>query len=284
MMDTFNHFYADVPEEQRERLRAFRASHPSHTTRVQSVAWEYLTGGSGAETVLLLVGGLRVADAGFRAMLELERDFRVIAPTYPRVETLAALGDGLAGVLNAEGIDHAHVLAGSFGGMVAQCFVRQHPARVKTLILSNTAVLDETAAARYQTELEMLAPLPNELVRVGAKERFYQMVAPLEAESAFWRAYLDELFSVRLDKADLLSTYRCLLDFANHYTLPPISQPPTLIIESEDDATFGKAQRDAVKALYPKAALHSFQNAGHSAATTQRETYFRVVREFIHNN
>lgn len=281
-MKPFDHFYDKVPNEQRERLRLFRENHPLHKTLVNSIAWEYLKGGTGDETVLLLVGGLRVADAGFRAILELERDFRVIAPTYPPVETMQALSDGLAGVLAAEEVERVHVLAGSFGGMVAQCFARQHPMLVKTLILSNTAVLDAKAAERYQTELEMIAPVPRELVREGAKERFYQMIAPPESESTFWRAYLDELFSVRLDKTDLLSTYRCLVDFINHYTLTPVAQPPTLIIESEDDATFSKAQREAVKALYPHAALHSFKNAGHSAATTQRDTYFRVVRDFIH--
>ena len=280
-MDSFDQTYASVPAEQRERLRQFRQNHPVKKTNVDNMEWEYLVGGSGVQTVLLLVGGLRVADAGFRAMLELERDFRVIAPTYPRAATMAELSAGLASVLAAEGIDQAHVLAGSFGGMVAQAFVRLHPSCVASLILSNTAILDETAAARYKTELEMMTPVPAELVRAGAKERFYQMVAPPDAESAFWKAYLEELFSERLDKDDLLSTYHCLLDFAEHYHLTPIHQPKTLIIESADDATFAESQRAAVKALYPQAQVYTFESAGHSAATTQRETYFNVVREFI---
>jgi pimeloyl-ACP methyl ester carboxylesterase len=281
-MSTFEQIYTNVPVEQRERLRQFRQNHGVCSVSVDKVEWEYLVGGTNEkEVVLLLVGGLRVADAGFRAMLELERDFRVITPTYARVETMKEVCDGLAGILAYEDVERAHVLAGSFGGMVAQAFVRQYPDCVKSLILSNTAVLDEKAATRYKTELEMISPVPAELVREGAKMRFYEMVAPPEHESAFWKAYIEELFSQRLDKEDLLSTYRCLLDFAEHYTLEPIEQPKTLIIESEDDATFGKQQRDAVKALYPHAQVHTFRNAGHSAATTQRETYFQIVREFI---
>lgn len=280
-MSSFEKTYVDVPAEQRERLQQFRQNHAPKTTNVNGVEWEYLTGGKGDEVVLLLVGGLRVADAGFRAMLELERDFCVITPTYARAETMAELCDGLAGILAYEGVPQAHVLAGSFGGMVAQAFVRQCPDCVKSLILSNTAVLDDAAAARYKTELQMISPVPAELVREGAKMRFYEMVAPPENESMFWKAYIEELFNERLGKEDLLSTYHCLLDFAEHYILSPIEQPKVLIIESEDDATFGKSQRDAVKAFYPHAQIHTFHSAGHSAATTQRETYFQVVRDFV---
>ncbi|MFN8372347.1 MAG: alpha/beta hydrolase [Anaerolineae bacterium] len=280
-MDTFDRFYGAVPIEQRERLHQFRQQHPTHRAQVGELEWEYLTGGSGDEVILLLVGGLRVADAGFRSMTELERTFRVINPTYPRALTMSQLCDGLIGLLAAAGVTQAHVLAGSFGGMVAQALVRLYPQSVKSLILSNTAVLDETAAARYRSELDMITPIPPELVREGAKDRFYHMVAPPEDESVFWRAYLDELFTVRLDKDDLLSTYHCLLDFAAHFTLTPIDQPRTLIIESSDDATFDQKQRDAVKNLYPHAQVYTFQSAGHSAATTQRDTYFQVVREFI---
>src|SRR5690349_14573533 len=115
-MSSFEQIYADAPAEQRERLQQFRQNHPIQKTSVNGVEWEYLTGGEGDEVVLLLVGGLRVADAGFRAMLELERDFCVITPTYARVETMAELCDGLAGILAYEGVPQAHVLAGSFGG------------------------------------------------------------------------------------------------------------------------------------------------------------------------
>ncbi|NWF70313.1 MAG: alpha/beta hydrolase [Chloroflexi bacterium] len=282
-MLTFDDWYAAVPAEQRERLRAFRASHAPKTLTVGGAAWDYLVGGApdARQTILLLVGGLRVADAGFRALLELESDFRVIAPSYARVATMTEICAGLAAILDAEGVDRAHVLGGSFGGMVAQAFARAHSARLRSLLLSNTAVLDAAAAARYRSELQLLTPVPDDVIRAGAPERFYQMVAPDESESAFWKAYLAELFGARLNKEDVLSTYRCLLDWAENMTLAPLDWPHVLIIESADDATFAPAQRAAVKALYPRAHVYTFAQAGHSAATTQRATYFRLVREFI---
>jgi pimeloyl-ACP methyl ester carboxylesterase len=81
-----------------------------------------------------------VGEAGFTRIPAFEDRYRVIAPDYAHVSTAAQLLDGLAGVLDAEGVRAAHVLGPSYGGLVAQCFVRRHPERVQTLILANTLV------------------------------------------------------------------------------------------------------------------------------------------------
>ncbi len=283
--DSFDAFYASAPAEQRERLRRFRAAHPPRQIDVDGVRWEYLACGQGEQTVLLLVGGLRVADAAFRSISMLEDEFRVITPSYPPVRTMAQLGDGLARILEIEGVTRARVLAGSFGGMVAQCFVRQHPERVDGLILSTTGALDAESAALYRQQAEMLAALPAEMALAGAKDRFLAMVAPPDDERAFWQAYIDELFTHRLDKDDLLSTLACILDFADNYRLAPADlsgwNGRILILESDDDQTIGEPARQALHSLYPQARVHTFYGAGHSPGTTQREAYFAQVKAFL---
>jgi pimeloyl-ACP methyl ester carboxylesterase len=287
MPDSFDAIYADVPPEQAQRLRAFRESHPAKAINMNGVTWEYLASGQGQQAILLLVGGLRVADAAFRSIPMLEGDFRVVTPTYPPVRTMAQLCDGLVGILNAEGIVQAHVLAGSFGGMVAQCLLQRHPSKVAKLILSTTTTLDEHSVARYRQQVETLSPLPAEMVRAGAKEMLLGMVAPPPDELAFWKAYIDELFTHRLDKDDLLSTLYCIIDFAEHYPLRPGSfdgwQGEMLILESDDDTTFDAKARQAVRGLFPQAKTYTFHNAGHSPATSKREEYFSVVKEFLNN-
>lgn len=285
MTRTFDEYYAAVPADQRERLRAFRAAHPPQQTSAGQVQWEYLTGGSGDQAVLLLVGGLRAADGGFRMTEELESDFRVIAPTYPAVPTMQHLAEGLAAALQAEGITRAHVIGGSFGGMVAQVFARTYPQMVDRLILSTTAIPDAETIKRYQQMAQMIAAAPEETVLEGAKQQMFQTMAPPEHEAAFWRAYLDELYSERQSKADLLSTYQCMVDFTMSYIFTPDdfkSWPGRiLIIESDDDATFNEAQRTRLKALYPTAQVHTFSGAGHSPGSTRRAEYAALVKSFF---
>lgn len=284
-MTSFDTTYANVPAEQRDALRRFRAEHPPKYADLGGAKWSYVLAGQGEQTVLLLVGGLRVADAAYRNIPMLTDQFLIVTPSYPPLPTMAALADGLAGVLDTAGVEKAHVLAGSFGGMLAQVFVRRHPNRVAKLILSTTAVLDSQAADRYRQILDSLRPLPPDVAAQLAEAQMFSTIAPPEAEGAFWRAYLHELYSERIDKAELISTYEALLDYAEHYHFTPADLDgwpgEMLILESDDDGTFDESARAAVRALYPRAQTHTFHGAGHSPGTTQRDLYFRVVKDFL---
>ncbi len=284
-MTDFDTFYANVPPEQRDLLRQFRQTHLSKQAVIKGTSWEYIACGQGADAILWLVGGLRVADAAYRSIPLMEDAFRIIAPTYPSLTTMNDLCDGLAGLLDAEGIQRVHILAGSFGGMVAQAFVRRHPKRVNSLVLSTTAALDAEAAERYHQQAAMIAAAPPDVVAQVSKTNFIKMIDPPETERAFWTAYVDELFTQRLGKDDLLSTITCLLDFAENHPLTPddLKDWPgrVLIIESADDATFDAAARAQLKSLYPTARIHTFEAGGHSPATTRRSEYFALVRDFM---
>ena len=277
-MTTFDEIYADVPAEQRENLRRFRAENPPKTYH----GWEYIDTGAGEQVLLLLVGGLRMADAAHRNIPLLTDAFRVIAPSYPAFSTMAELSDGIAAILLHEGVSNVHVLAGSFGGMLAQVFVRRHRALVDKLVLSTTAVLDDDTAARYRMALQMIEPLEQAQITELAQQMMFQIIAPPEDQHAFYAAYLKELYTYRVDKSALMSTYEALLDFADNITLSPDDwDGETLVLESDDDGTFDEATRARVRAVYPQAQSYVFKNAGHSPASTQQELYFEVVKGFL---
>jgi hypothetical protein len=122
----------------RARLELFRRTHRYREVVVQGTRWRYIVSGQGQRTVLLPAGGTRAPDMYLLLFEALEPDFRIVAPAYPPLPTMAALVDGLIGIVNAEGLAQVDVLGSSFGGFVAQCFVRRHPSRVGRLILANT--------------------------------------------------------------------------------------------------------------------------------------------------
>src|SRR5215211_8134162 len=100
----------DIAAERWEELRQFRATHRPKHISVTEVSWDYIASGEGGEALLLLPGGAMVGEAGFTRIPAFEDRYRVIAPDYPYVSTAAHLLDGLAGVLDAEGVRAAHVL------------------------------------------------------------------------------------------------------------------------------------------------------------------------------
>jgi pimeloyl-ACP methyl ester carboxylesterase len=247
------------------RLAAFRASHQYRTLDVDGVPWRYLAGGSGGQTVLLPAGGTRLPDMYVLLIEALERDFRVIAPAYPAGAGLIGLADGLAAILDAEGVRQADVLGSSFGGFVAQTFVRRHPGRVRRLVLANTGS-------------PVGAPLPL---------KWRRWFVPESGDAAqFWNRLLSDVLG-RLGKEDLLSGLREMTEFAQlpdegtpsgRTTVPPI---PVLLIESERDEAFSPQARAALRARYPSAEVRLFAGAGHGVMATRTAEYIGAVREFL---
>lgn len=283
-MKSFDEVYSNVPAEQRDGLRNFRAAHPQKTLTVAGTAWTYHTAGHGEHTILWLVGGLKKADAAYRSIPLLADSFRIIAPDYPAVGSMQGLCDGLAAVLDVEGVESAYVLSGSFGGMIAQELVRRYPHKVAKLILSTTTPPDAAQSERYQQLLEMVGLAPEDLVRDQAEQQFFGIIAPPDSEADFYRAYLHELFQQRLGKEDIISTYEAILDFmAQRYSPDDLAgwQGEMLILDSDNDATFQDDARQKMYSLYPMAQTHTFIGAGHSPGSTQREEFFRRVREFF---
>ena len=286
MTTQVNSFYDDAPSQFTQQLMTFRELHPPKTLLYKKQDWHYIDCGEDIDCIILwLVGGIKKADAAFRSIPILEDSFRIIAPDYPAVDSMQELANGLAQILKVEKIRKVNILAGSFGGMLAQVFVRRFPNKVSKLILSTTTAPNLASAERYQQELAMLRELPEDTVQTVAKERFIDLINPLESERAFWVAYLDELFTQRLSKQDLVATYHCLIDYMTHYSFSADDladwSGEILILESDNDNVFDSDSRDSVNNLYPQAHTHTFVGAGHSPASTQRDIYFEIVHKFL---
>ena len=54
-----------------------------------------------------------------------------------------------------------------------------------------------------------------------------------------------------------------------------------LILEADDDPLFPPAARDALRALYPGAEVHTFHGTGHAAAVLRPDEYAAVLLRFF---
>jgi pimeloyl-ACP methyl ester carboxylesterase len=255
--------------ELRQRLAAFGHTHPYKEIQVAGKAWRYIVGGQGERVVLLLPGSL-VPDLFFVPIGELERDSRVIVPAYAAVPTMAELVAGVVAILDAEGVERMDVIGSSFGGYIAQCFVRAHPARVDRLILAETGVRHFVSwAPSIWLLARLMNVLPSRAVRYLMWRLWSTLFTPPASQQTFWRELMQEI----------------LADFSAHYHFSSgdlAAWPGKIfILESERDEAYSPANRARTRAVYPQAQVHTIHNATHSAIATHTGEYVRTMREFL---
>jgi deazaflavin-dependent oxidoreductase (nitroreductase family) len=270
-----------------EELRQFRATHPLKHTTVGEVGWEYIASGEGEEALLILPGGAMVGEAGFTRIPAFEDRYRVIAPSYAPVSTAAELLDGLAGVLDAEGVGAAHVLGPSYGGIVAQSFVHRHPERVQSLILANTLVPPRNflwPSTAFLALVPLMPPGWLRALRERALARAFSGVASVSpADQAFWGEYQHGLVS-RLSKAEMRDMYRLGIDLMKSFRFTPEdldSWPGRILILESDEDPVTPDQRAELRRCYPLAGVHTFRGAGHTPWMSHREEYLSIIKEFL---
>ena len=290
----FDEIYANVPREQITRLKDFRRTHPYKQLTVGDTKgdtkWEYISCGQGEQTLLLLPGALSVGESLFPFIEALESEYRIIAPSYALSLTMTGLGRGLAQILKTEGLNQAHVIGGSYGGLVAQYFVRQFPHQARSLVLSHTFVLTPKFAKPLWIAGKLFPALPRKLFAPILRMRLNNMLlstlrAANHPETEFWRAYLNEAIASDLLKKVFIHQNNCLLELARQpqFTADDLKEWPgkVLIIESEDDPAIKARDRALLRSTYPDAQVHTFHDAGHASSILKRAEVLSIIRNFL---
>jgi maspardin len=261
------------------QLSQFRAAYPERQFEYSGTLWRYRSGGAGSEPILWLTGALGLGDFAFGYALALGQELRLLLPDYPPLRSLDGMADGLVAVLDVEGVRAAHVVGGSFGGLLAQHLVRRHPDRARSLVLSHT-LGPQRSYSRAALSRILSWLLPERPYRALFSRRL--RVAFIGAEP-FWLRYFDSRVAA-LAKRDLVSRVLLASRFLQlRYAADDLANWPgqILILDADDDPLMPAAARKALRALYPRAHVHTFSGTGHSAAILQPEIYAQVIRKFL---
>jgi len=242
---------------------------------------------------LLFVQGLGYDRFGFGPLPRLlAEDFRVVifdnrgvgdsdVPEGPySVPEMAA--DAIA-VLDAAGIESAHVLGVSLGGFIAQELALSYPERVRKLVLVSTAPGMQPpchpmpqrgveAFAQFQTldrEAGFRLMVENSLGDHGVRER---------------PELVEEIYRYRLERGPTLAGWQAQAvagaTFDAYDRIGAIAAP-TLVIQADDDCVVDPRNADLLVERIPDARLHLIADRGHLAIWEEGESVAPVVREFL---
>jgi len=270
--------------EKAAALKDFRRRFPEKLVKDGAAEWRYRVIGAGSLTLLLLPGGELVNDLGFEFALAVSGCCRVIYPAYPRVASMEELAEGLRAVLDAERIDRAAILGASFGGALAQVFVRRHPERISHLLLSNCGVPLRFLVPSLQLFNGLARLLPWSVLTGLLRKPLLKTLSVKAEDRGFWEAYLDEMLSTRISKADLLANFRIQLDYHRRYHFTPRDLEgwtgKVLIAESDTDV-ISPRRRKALRETYPQTEVHTFHNGGHATMFLCFDEYLAMVKGFL---
>jgi pimeloyl-ACP methyl ester carboxylesterase len=237
---------------------------------------------------LVLLHGFLCDSRCWRQQLQMLADqFTVIAWDAPGAGlssdppdpfTISDWSHCLATFLNRIGIDQAHILGLSWGGLLAQEFYRLYPARILRLILADTnpgwkgsfpeSVCQQRLA---RCERDSLLP-PEELANQWVPEMF------TESASQDLREELTAVIS-EFHPLGFRLMAKSLADTDMTDLLAQI-QLPTLVIWGDDDRRCPVSIANTLRDAIPNAELALIANAGHISNMEQPDVFNAHVQHF----
>ena len=247
------------------------------------IAWE--SQGSGAP--VLLVQGLGYARWGWDPVVpRLAERFRVLTfdnrgigesdkPAGPY--TAREMAADAVQVLDEAGLERAHVVGSSLGGMIAQEVAAAAPQRIEKLVLCSTTAGGPDAVPMPSVTVRLL----GEAATLAPEEALRRFVANALSSSAS-EALVDEIYARRLANPPDPAGWQA--QAAAGTTFPGIAgaiTAPTLIVHGTDDNVVDCGNAQVLAARIPGARVELIPGGGHLFFWEQPDSFVRIVSEFL---
>jgi 3-oxoadipate enol-lactonase len=193
------------------------------------------------------------------------------------VQQMAA--DALA-VLDAAGIERAHVYGVSMGGGIAGEFAIRYPERVKSLVLGCTMMKTEVGA-RAPLAARLIYHLPLGLVRAVLKRRLtpaaYGSAAPLEAATKDMEVLASDRFTMTGVRAqsEAIAAYTTTREAFEHIAAP------TLVLHGDEDPAVDVKRGRELAEVIPNSRLVIFKGAAHNYLVAAGPASTAAVLDFF---
>ncbi|NCC31310.1 MAG: alpha/beta hydrolase [Chloroflexia bacterium] len=263
---------------------AVLAAYPPAQCMIAGERWTVIQAGAGP-TVVLLPGGFGLAATSFQYIAALASDYHVIALSYPpRLDQVAQLASGVVAVLDACGVDAAHIVGGSASGGVAQVLVRHHPQRIATLILAQTGGPRRERAWRDRLLARACEKLPAALILGCLRLAVYAFLPDHSEAMIFWRRHFANVIGEQT-RASLAARFHTLADYDHNYCFTPEDLQAwsgrIAIIEAPRDRMLPANEQAALRNLYPQAIVYRLAGTAHRDSVTNPMPQIGVLRAIL---
>jgi 3-oxoadipate enol-lactonase len=200
----------------------------------------------------------------------------------PGPYTVSEMASDAVAVLDAEGLERAHVLGVSLGGYISQEFALSYPDRVDKLVLCSTSPGGPNQHPMPAAGVEAYGRFPTMEREAGLR---LMVENSLGARAVRERPELvDEVYIYRLECAPPLEVWRAQLDaalaFDSFERLPDIAAP-TLVLHGTADTVIDARNGELLAERIPEARLHLVPGRGHLLVWEEPDLVAPVVHDFL---
>lgn len=181
-------------------------------------------------------------------------------------------------LLDALGVEHAHIAGISYGGEVAQAFALAHPERVHSLILADTV-------SEVREDLRIVIHSWIDALNAEDPSAFFDVTVPWNFSPEFIRtnpALLEDarVRYAQLDYPALIRLCKCFLEVSYTDRLGEITAP-TCIIAGEKDLLKGPEYARILYDAIDDAELHILHGAGHATCWERAPEFNTIILGFL---
>lgn len=192
--------------------------------------------------------------------------------------TMEQHADDLRALLDALGVEHAHIAGISYGGEVAQAFALAHPERVHSLILADTV-------SEVREDLRIVIHSWIDALKAQDPAAFFGVTVPWNFSPEFIRAnpaLLEDAWAryAQLDYPALIRLCECFLEVNYTDRLGKITAP-TCIIVGEKDLLKGQEYARIIYDAIQDAELHILHGAGHATCWERAAEFNTIILGFL---
>jgi 3-oxoadipate enol-lactonase len=248
-----------------------------------NIKWE----AKGEGEPLLLIQGLGYARWSWDSVVPaLAEQYRVIwfdnrgigesdKPAGPY--TAAQMAADSLQVLDEAGVERAHVLGASLGGMIAQEVVVSAPGRVDKLVLCCTTPGGPETVPMPDVTVQLFAEAATLAPEVALRRFIENALGPHPPA-----ALVEELYRLRLANPPEPEGWQA--QAAAGLTFAGVDgeiAAPTLILTGTEDNVVDPRNADVLAARIAGARVERFHGAGHLFFWEQPDAFVKIVREFL---
>lgn len=253
---------------------------------ISGINWEYLISGDGERVLVILNGGLRVADSAFKYVNLFNSNFKVIVPTYPPLTSLDKMIEGIKVIINDESNEKPFFFCQSYGAMIGECMIQKYPEITGKIILSGVGPIKASIKELFQIKFRtfLISILPNKIVSRIYKKNLLEVITFPESEKTFWEKYLSETFDNNLGRSDALSHFKTSLDALKKYSFKKTNNKyngEVLILKGENDYLIDQNDIDELQRYFNKSKSKIIPNAGHTSAFQNPREFFNEVVDYL---